>query len=174
MTVCDAMLRHSHSPFHKKVKIAVCNAMSRHFHPLQSPADSSMQFEIATSVQPWRQVRVALHTLAPLRAAPVHPKSGPCTPPCCPSTVTSVVLFVVLVLPLRGYVCGSAGMVSGSLLVFPSPSRWLILAITSSSPTVLQIQGHPVHIHAEQSCSRLTGRDQCPTGERYDRAGHSR
>ncbi|XDV35745.1 hypothetical protein PO909_005633 [Leuciscus waleckii] len=125
MTVHDAMPRHSRSPLHKKTRSTVCAVTKpRHSRPLlQSPADSSMRFENAvkpshaSSVHPWSQVSVALHTQTPLRAAS---RVGSLSSTSLPLRGTSVVPLVPLVRPLVAW------------LVLPRPTRWLIRTIRLS------------------------------------------
>ncbi len=84
-------------------------------------------------------------------------------------------------LPHHGYVCGPSGhayTVSGSLA---SASQSVSMAHSdrqtrlcdSVHPASPKVQGHPVHLRADQRCSCLTGRNRSPAGEGRHRAGPS-
>ncbi len=85
-------------------------------------------------------------TQTPLRDM-LHSGSGPCAPPRCPTAGTSVAPLVPLVRFL------------GAWLALPRPS-WLCDSIFPASS---QVQGHSVHLCAEQRCSCLACRNCSPS-----------
>ncbi len=153
----------------------MCDVLQTPCHslpPLSSPAGSSVWFEDTTrpshtpSAPLWNQVSVAQRMQTPLLATSVPPELSPCVPPRCSTPGTSVVLLVPLARCL------------GAWLALPSTSHWLIHTIRLGyvihfARRDAQVQGHPLHLCAEQRCPCLTDKDQRPTGEGRDRAGPS-